>query len=74
MPFKIQKIFFFRKKNNLKKISVPTLPKIFRHLFFNWTSLVDVSKESYERYEPRREKTNNVAVHNVKTQSSLGII
>ena len=41
LPFKTHKIIFFPEKKILKKICVPTLPKIFRPVirntyFFNW--------------------------------------
>ena len=35
MPFKMHKISFFPKKNNLKKICVPTQPKFFRPVTLN---------------------------------------
>ena len=35
MPFKMHKIIFFQEKKYLKKICMPTLPKIFRHVTQN---------------------------------------
>ena len=48
MPFKMHKMIFFQKKKIIKKICVPTLPKIFRPVTRNTLIFLLGLKNNFE--------------------------